>query len=532
MNCENSDDVQFEDDGLDEVHDYSIPLSPRCIQELEPSANWSGGGTCGVYLLCDKSGAGIAVFKPQDEETIPEHAIGMIEGENLYRERAAYLVSRKLGDLGVPATVIETLSHPRLGDGQKIGSLQRFVPLSTDMSDLGPSGIPADQVHKMGCLDILLFNVDRHEGNILLRRTFSNSNELVPIDHGLCLPKIVSRETGANKELLQGIFFAWQTWPQARTPFSAKLQRLLSKLTRENVELLVRALCKDRDIALHLEQSTWTTLKIGAALLRTLARHTLADIAALVRTKLPDLISRSWILSQGVMLPYVEDEDQKKHEDSSVHLGDAHCSGALCMQYPTKPVHDAEDGSYAIWEQLFLSHFESALETFAASLLRPKLEGEDVSKRPDTECHSIAQNTTPSCPRSFEEERLNTPTDAWRAPSKCILIDSKQTPRPEPDRDTHPLLHPASERPKAGCSPPTPSRHSPPTNPVHVPSHCDASSRTRLARIPSPSPPWFRGARGENRPARLGPKRSGRRHGRWASCGHGAAAGASAGGVR
>ncbi len=32
--------------------------------------------------------------------------------------------------------------------GSKVGSLQRFVPLSTDMRDLGPSGIPIDQVHK------------------------------------------------------------------------------------------------------------------------------------------------------------------------------------------------------------------------------------------------------------------------------------------------------------------------------------------------------------------------------------------------
>ena len=365
------------EDGL-ETFEYSVPLSPRTIQELEPSDSWSGGGTCGVYLLCNKAGNGVAIFKPQDEETVPEHAVGMVVGSNLYRERAAYLVSKELGGLGVPATTIRSLSHPKFGSGQKLGSLQRFVPFSNDMSDLGPSGIPADQVHKIGCLDILLFNLDRHEGNILLRR--NKQNELVPIDHGLVLPEIVSKEHGVNRDLLRGIFFAWQTWPQARTPFSAKLRRVLCRLTPSQVDNLVAGLRMDPDISLHLSESSWTTLKIGAAILRIFARHTLADMSKLVSMHLPDLLHNAWSSAQNRLLcDSVEnidlpskDEETETHPDKdySEILNDIEMQ-ALALRSCTNLVNDGTDKNFAAWERRFLSLVESALLGFVSSLPQP-----------------------------------------------------------------------------------------------------------------------------------------------------------------
>jgi hypothetical protein len=56
------------------VEDMTRPLSPASLEGLEPRPMDWASSTCGVYLLCNGDGAGIAVFKPQDEEKIPEHA--------------------------------------------------------------------------------------------------------------------------------------------------------------------------------------------------------------------------------------------------------------------------------------------------------------------------------------------------------------------------------------------------------------------------------------------------------------------------
>jgi hypothetical protein len=57
-----------------EREDVTRPLSPSSLDGLEPRPMDWAAGTCGIYLLCDGNGTGVAVFKPQDEEKIPEHA--------------------------------------------------------------------------------------------------------------------------------------------------------------------------------------------------------------------------------------------------------------------------------------------------------------------------------------------------------------------------------------------------------------------------------------------------------------------------
>ena len=63
------------------------------------------------------------------------------------------------------------------------------------------------QVHKIAVLDIRLANTDRNGSNILARRNGQSWN-LIPIDHGYCLPST-----------FQDISFEWLYWPQARAPF-------------------------------------------------------------------------------------------------------------------------------------------------------------------------------------------------------------------------------------------------------------------------------------------------------------------------
>lgn len=77
---------------------------------------------------------------------------------------------------------------------------------------------PVADVHRIGLLDIRLFNTDRHAGNILIKVTkppkdsaaathqwLGNEYSLVPIDHGFCLP-----------EALEPPYFEWLHWPQVQ----------------------------------------------------------------------------------------------------------------------------------------------------------------------------------------------------------------------------------------------------------------------------------------------------------------------------
>ena len=87
-----------------------------------------------------------------------------------------------------------------------------------DTSEMGASRFGARDVHRIGILDIRIWNTDRHAGNILVRRQRASSAglsglqmldssqlELVPIDHGFCLP-----------ESLEPPYFEWLHWPQVR----------------------------------------------------------------------------------------------------------------------------------------------------------------------------------------------------------------------------------------------------------------------------------------------------------------------------
>jgi hypothetical protein len=94
-------------------------------------------------------------------------------------------------------------------------------------------------VQRIGIFDIRLFNTDRHAGNMLVRKprvsaSASSANllgggglarlderqlELVPIDHGFCLP-----------EALEPPYFEWLYWPQAMIPFGEEELEYIARL--------------------------------------------------------------------------------------------------------------------------------------------------------------------------------------------------------------------------------------------------------------------------------------------------------------
>jgi hypothetical protein len=109
---------------------------------------------------------------------------------------------------GVPPTALVTCrvndSVVRGGASAKVGSLQQFVVADSDCEERGPSAFPVPEVHKICILDIRLANTDRNGSNILARRE-GDSWQLVPIDHGYCLPA-----------KFEDISFEWMYWPQVR----------------------------------------------------------------------------------------------------------------------------------------------------------------------------------------------------------------------------------------------------------------------------------------------------------------------------
>ncbi|XP_042513528.1 phosphatidylinositol 4-kinase gamma 8-like [Macadamia integrifolia] len=228
---------------------------------VEPVPVSSGLG--GAYFLRSRNGDNIAVAKPIDEEpwaiNNPKGFAGRIlgqpglkrsirVGETGVREVAAYLLDHG-SFAGVPPTALVKISQVpfHVNDSEtttpplsKIASLQRFVDHDSDAGDLGPSSFSVSYIHRIGILDVRLLNLDRHSGNILVKYHRNSINyvndsyavedaELVPIDHGLCLP-----------EMLDDPYFEWLHWPQASVPFSEAELKYISKLDPFKDALLLR----------------------------------------------------------------------------------------------------------------------------------------------------------------------------------------------------------------------------------------------------------------------------------------------------
>ena len=243
-------------------------------------------GTCGVYFVRDDRGRLAGVFKPAGQEHIPEElSIALEKGESMFRERAAYVLSRELGNIWrVPKTVLATVRHPTLAGGEQRGSLQRFVADAVDMSDMGPDGLADEEVHRVGMLDLLLMNLDRHEGNMLMKQGSTENGvrrSLVPIDHGLCLPRVASPSSCPDELIMRQMSFVWQGWRQSTRPFGDAPKQLAMSLTQAVVGELAGRIVADTP---GLSPQALTTLKIGAALVRVGvgAGLTLSDIASFV----------------------------------------------------------------------------------------------------------------------------------------------------------------------------------------------------------------------------------------------------------
>ncbi|XP_047959764.1 phosphatidylinositol 4-kinase gamma 7-like isoform X1 [Salvia hispanica] len=245
------------------------------------------GGLGGAYYFRNVRGDSVAIVKPTDEEPFaPNNPKGFVGkalgqpglkrsvrvGETGFREVAAYLLDYD-NFANVPPTSLVKITHSifNINDGvnanrpqtkklvSKIASFQQYIPHDFDASDHGTSSFPVSSVHRIGILDIRIFNTDRHAGNLLVRKLDDVGRfgqvELIPIDHGLCLP-----------ESLEDPYFEWIHWPQASIPFSDDELEYISNLDpARDSEMLRSELPMIREACLRVLHLCTIFLKEAAA---------------------------------------------------------------------------------------------------------------------------------------------------------------------------------------------------------------------------------------------------------------------------
>ncbi|XP_043699732.1 phosphatidylinositol 4-kinase gamma 5-like [Telopea speciosissima] len=252
---------------------------------VEPTPVHSGLG--GAYYFRNIWRESVAIVKPTDEEPFaPNNPKGFVGkalgqpglkrsvrvGETGIREVAAYLLDYD-HFASVPATALVKITHSifHVNEGvngtkshgkkqvSKIASFQQFIPHDFDASDHGTSSFPVAAVHRIGILDVRIFNTDRHAGNLLVRKLDGVGRfghvELIPIDHGLCLP-----------ESLEDPYFEWIHWPQASIPFSDDELEYIANLDPvKDSEMLRMELPNIREACLRILDLCTIFLKEAAA---------------------------------------------------------------------------------------------------------------------------------------------------------------------------------------------------------------------------------------------------------------------------
>jgi hypothetical protein len=252
---------------------------------LVPAQN----GLSGALLLNgSRAGEHVAVIKPLDDAATANGGGGGYASKTVLREVAAFLLDHD-GFASVEPTALIKISRPATAT-TTVASIQRFVAHEYDAGELGPSRFSVASVHRVGILDVRLLNIDRHAGNILvkdpprgLQRAHGSSStparlDLVPIDHGLCLP-----------EQLDDPYFEWLHWPQSSLPFSDdELAYVASLDPFKDAETLRAELPSLKEPAIRILTVCTIFLKRAAA-----AGLCLADIG--------DMMTREFTAQQDVL---------------------------------------------------------------------------------------------------------------------------------------------------------------------------------------------------------------------------------------
>jgi len=173
----------------------------------------AGKGEGDIFEVRSENDDILSVFKPLKGEHF--HRQGLSAGQGAVREEAVYIADTIIGSQArVPVTARARYTR----DGKQIaGAVQSYVQHLGIVDDIAISRdlekakkvLAMDDVQAIACLDMRVFNTDRHGGNLLYGESPTPETSryvLSPIDHGCSLPPWwCLREAG---------FDAWYNWPQ------------------------------------------------------------------------------------------------------------------------------------------------------------------------------------------------------------------------------------------------------------------------------------------------------------------------------
>lgn len=243
-------------------------------------------GTGGTYFLAGLDGVPAGCFKPSDEETFcvnnprcfagDSSALqrGVRPGEAHAREVAAYLLDARSGSLaGVPPTTLATSSHKNYAYAdrrvvEKIGSFQVYVPHDGVAEDFAPSTFDVARLQAIAALDVRCLNADRNAANLLVPASKNRQKQIVPIDHGFCLPEVLS---------IEWFDWCWIDWGAVAQPVDPQVKESILALDAEKDAAALRDALGLRPKALRLLVASTRLLQKGVR-----AGLTIRDVAQLV----------------------------------------------------------------------------------------------------------------------------------------------------------------------------------------------------------------------------------------------------------
>ncbi len=239
-------------------------------------------GISGSYILVNRKGDPLAIFKPAEEEAgNPANPKGFSEkiahgilrqfritpGTSYQRERVAYLLDKDHFSQ-VPATFIAHMPRKYFSkfgtfeeDSLIKGSFQKFILgckeawdyyqiLPSFLSSASGHKIPSHEIHKIAILDIRMLNCDRHMKNFLI----DNDWHAHPIDHGYTLPGNASN-----------LRFNWMNFTQAKAPFSQEALNYIHRLDPDSDIALIKRKVPSLDSAALFRVKVATLLLKKAA---------------------------------------------------------------------------------------------------------------------------------------------------------------------------------------------------------------------------------------------------------------------------
>eukprot|EP00658_Telonema_sp_P-2_P008662 TRINITY_DN13273_c0_g1_i2.p1 TRINITY_DN13273_c0_g1~~TRINITY_DN13273_c0_g1_i2.p1 ORF type:complete len:646 (+),score=142.43 TRINITY_DN13273_c0_g1_i2:281-2218(+) len=326
---------------LDQTATLSSSIQNTSFSTMEPQKEnvWYINGQT-------DSNGNVAVFKTEDldkpspsdlqdddcDGTTSSTRSGFGPNSGHPREVAAYKLDHKAW-VGVPPTIAYKLTV----EGQAVeGSVQGFIDHhhSADEDDSrNPGGwkdhqrYPVAAVHKIGILDVRLFNTDRHGGNLLVREQ-DGQVQLVPIDHGLCLPDYHYLEMPTQP--------VWYQWEQAQVPFDDEACRYISSLSLEDdIEILLKC---------GVEPDSIVTFKLA----HTLLRGAVVDMAPCAYTlrDLGELLVQTTVDEPSVFEAWVQQSIKSADDlggsgpvewfqENHLMLLASHMRDKMCRQYYT-----------------------------------------------------------------------------------------------------------------------------------------------------------------------------------------------------